>query len=68
MLLRTSLVIQWLALHALNAGAWARSLVGELDPAYCHTKIPRGAADTLCSWVTGNREKPLVVALSCPTL
>ena len=30
-----SLVIQWLRLHTPTAGAWVRSLVGELDPA-CH--------------------------------
>lgn len=53
MLLRTSLVVRWLALHTLNAGAWARPLVWELDSACCHRKTLRGEADTLCSWVTG---------------
>ena len=32
----TSLVVQWLTLHAPNAGAWVPSLVTELDPT-CHT-------------------------------
>ena len=32
----TSLVVQWLRLHAPNAGALVRSLVGELDPACCN--------------------------------
>ena len=35
----TSLVVQWLRLHAPNAGAWVPSLVGELDPTCC-SEVP----------------------------
>ena len=31
----TSLVVQWLNLHTLNAGAQVQSLTGELDPTCC---------------------------------
>ena len=36
---RTSFAVQWLRLRASNAGAWVRSLVGEL-----RSHMPRGAA------------------------
>ena len=35
-ILRTSLVVQWLRLHAPKAGAWVRSLVGELGSCMPH--------------------------------
>ena len=32
----TSLVVQWLRLHAPKAGAWVPFLVGALDPTCCN--------------------------------
>ena len=32
----TSLVVQWLRLHAPKAGAWVQFLVKELDPSGCN--------------------------------
>ena len=35
-ILRASLVVQRLRLHAPTTGAWVRSLVRELDPTCCN--------------------------------
>ena len=32
----TSLAVQWLRLHAPNAGTWVRSLVRQIDPTCCN--------------------------------
>ena len=36
-----SLVVQWLRFHAANAGAWVRSLVGEVRSRMLHNMIKK---------------------------
>ena len=36
----TSLVVQWLGIHPLNAGAQVQSLIGVLDPTWHNCKNP----------------------------